>query len=102
MANKYGKMVGIYLEKTSDHENFHDRQTLPGHAHFIDGPRDVLGRKLDDEAKGYDMTLITHRVISQTKSATRELLAPGPVPGKCRGHLPLRRPAAGHPRTATR
>jgi anaerobic selenocysteine-containing dehydrogenase len=41
-----------------------------GHAHFMDSPADCLGRKLDDEAKGFDLTLITHRVISQTKSRT--------------------------------
>ncbi|HEX9882477.1 MAG TPA: molybdopterin dinucleotide binding domain-containing protein, partial [Desulfobaccales bacterium] len=33
-------------------------------------PTDVLGRKLDDEAKGFDLTLLTHRHISQCKSRT--------------------------------
>ena len=33
-------------------------------------PRTVLGRKLDDEAQGFDLTLITYRHISQTKSRT--------------------------------
>ena len=40
------------------------------HAHFMDSPTDVLGRKLDDEAKGFDLTLITYRHITQSKSRT--------------------------------
>ena len=28
LANKYGKMVGIYFEKSRDHQELHDRQDL--------------------------------------------------------------------------
>jgi anaerobic selenocysteine-containing dehydrogenase len=70
LANKYGKMVGIYFDKLVSTKNSMTGKPYVGHAHFIEGPTDVLGRKLDDEAKGFDLTLITHRVISQTKSRT--------------------------------
>jgi anaerobic selenocysteine-containing dehydrogenase len=70
LANKYGKMVGIYMEKQVTTKNSMTGKPYPAHAHFMEGPTDVLGRKLDDEAKGFDLTLITHRVISQTKSRT--------------------------------
>jgi len=70
LANKYGKMVGIYMEKQVTTKNSMTGKPYVGHAHFMDSPTDCLGRKLDDEAKGFDLTLITHRVISQTKSRT--------------------------------
>ncbi len=70
LANKYGKMVGIYMEKLATTKNSMTGKTYVPHAHFMESPTDVLGRKLDDEAKGFDLTLITHRVISQTKSRT--------------------------------
>ncbi len=70
LANKYGKLVGIYLEKLVTTKNSMTGKPYVGHAHFMDGPVDVLGRKLDDEAKGYDLTLITYRHVAQTKSRT--------------------------------
>jgi anaerobic selenocysteine-containing dehydrogenase len=70
LANKYGKMVGIYMEKQVTTKNSMTGKPYPGHAHFMEGPTDVLGRKLDDEAKGFDLTLLTHRHIAQTKSRT--------------------------------
>jgi anaerobic selenocysteine-containing dehydrogenase len=70
LANKYGKLVGIYLEKLVTTKNSMTGKPYVGHAHYMEGPVDVLGRKLDDEAKGYDLTLITYRHIAQTKSRT--------------------------------
>jgi len=70
LANKYGKMVGIYMEKQVTTKNSMTGKPYVGHAHYMEGPIDVLGRKLDDEAKGYDLTLITYRHITQTKSRT--------------------------------
>jgi tetrathionate reductase subunit A len=70
MSNKYGKLVGLYMEKQVTTKNSMTGKTYPGHAHFMDSPTDVLGRKLDDEAKGFDLTLLTHRHITQTKSRT--------------------------------
>jgi anaerobic selenocysteine-containing dehydrogenase len=70
LANKYGKMVGIYFEKQVTTKNSMTGKPYPGHAHFMDSPTDVLGRKLDDAAQGYDLTLLTHRHIAQCKSRT--------------------------------
>ncbi len=70
LANKYGKMVGIYMEKLATTKNSMTGKPYVGHAHYMEGPIDVLGRKLNDEAKGYDLTLITYRHIAQTKSRT--------------------------------
>jgi anaerobic selenocysteine-containing dehydrogenase len=70
MANKYGKMVGIYIQNLATTKNAMTGQTYLPHADYIEGPRDILGRLLDDEAKGFDLTLITYRHIAQTKSRT--------------------------------
>lgn len=70
LANKYGKLVGLYFEKQVTTKNSMTGKPYPAHAHFMEGPTDVTGRKLDDEAKGFDMTLLTHRHITQTKSRT--------------------------------
>ncbi len=70
MVNKYGKMVGIYMQNLATTKNAMTGQTYHPHADYIEGPRDILGRLLDDEAKGFDLTLITYRHIAQTKSRT--------------------------------
>ena len=70
LANKYGKMVGIYFDKLVTTKNSMTGEPYLGHADFIGGPRDCLGRMLEDEANGFDMTLITYKTISQTKSRT--------------------------------
>ena len=70
LANKYGKMVGIYMEKQVTTKNSMTGKPYVGHAHFMDSPTDCLGNKLEDEAKGFDLTLITYRHIAQCKSRT--------------------------------
>lgn len=70
LANRYGKMVGIYFDKLARTKNSMTGEPYLGHADFVGGPRDCLGRMLDDEEKGFDMTLITYKTISQTKSRT--------------------------------
>ncbi len=70
LTNKYGKMVGIYMENFVTTKNSMTGKPYVGHGHFMEGPVDVLGRKLDDEAKGYDLTLLTYKHITQTKSRT--------------------------------
>ncbi len=73
LANKYGKLVGIYFEKFTTTKNAMTGKTYLPHADFMDGPTDCLGRKLDDEAKGFDLTLITYKAIMRRPS-------PGPSP----------------------
>ncbi|MBI5603325.1 MAG: molybdopterin-dependent oxidoreductase [Deltaproteobacteria bacterium] len=70
LANKYGKMVGIYLEKLATHKHPMTGKPYLSHANYVDGPQDCLGRLIEDKSQGFDMTLITYRVISQTKSRT--------------------------------
>ena len=70
MVNKYGKLVGIYFDKLATTLHSMTGKTYVPYAHYIDGPRDCVGRLIEDEAKGYDMTLITYKAITQTKSRT--------------------------------
>lgn len=70
LSNKYGKMVGIYFEKLVTTKNSMTGKPYVGHAHFMEGPRDCSGQLLDDASKGFDMTLITYKTISHTKSRT--------------------------------
>ncbi|MEM5788507.1 MAG: molybdopterin-dependent oxidoreductase, partial [Syntrophobacteraceae bacterium] len=70
LSNKYGKLVGIYFDKFVTAKDSMTGEAYIGHAQFVDGPRDCTGKKLEDEAGGFDMTLITYKAIAQTKSRT--------------------------------
>ena len=70
LVNKYGKLVGIYFDKFVTTKHSMTGVPYVGHAVYIDGPCDCTGKKLEDEALGFDMTLITYKTISQTKSRT--------------------------------
>lgn len=70
MANKYGKLVGIYFDRLVTAKDSMTGKPYLGHADFIEGPRDCTGRLIQDESSGYDMTLITYKSITQTKSRT--------------------------------
>jgi anaerobic selenocysteine-containing dehydrogenase len=70
LANKYGKLVGIYFDKLATTRHSMTGETYLPYADFIEGPRDCIGRPINDEAQGYDMTLITYKAVSQTKSRT--------------------------------
>ncbi len=70
LANKYGKMVGIYLENLATHNHPMTGKAYDSQASYIEGPRDCLGRPIDDKPQGFDLTMITYQVISQTKSRT--------------------------------
>lgn len=70
LSNKYGKLIGIYFDKLATTKNPMTGKTYLAHAEYLEGPVDVLGQRLDDEAKGFDLTLITYRHIAQCKSRT--------------------------------
>jgi len=70
LANKYGKMVGIYFDKLATTKNAMTGKPYVPHVAYIEGPHDCLGRKLTDETQGYEFTLITYRHIAHTKSRT--------------------------------
>jgi anaerobic selenocysteine-containing dehydrogenase len=70
MVNKYDKMFGLYFEKfvTTKH-SMTGKSYLP-HADYVIGPVDCTGKLIDDKKLGYDLTLITYKAITQTKSRT--------------------------------
>jgi anaerobic selenocysteine-containing dehydrogenase len=70
LANKYGKLVGIYFEKMATIKNSMTGQYYLPYADYLEGPRDCMNNPITDEATGFDMTLITYKTISQTKSRT--------------------------------
>jgi tetrathionate reductase subunit A len=70
LANKYGKLVGIYFDRLVTTKNSMTGEVYLGHADFIEGPRDCMGRLIEDHAQGYDMTLITYKTVSQCKTRT--------------------------------
>jgi tetrathionate reductase subunit A len=70
LANKYGKLVGIYMEKFATTKHSMTGKTYLPHADYIEGPTDCSGKPIQDKPLGFDMTLITYKSITQTKSRT--------------------------------
>lgn len=70
VSHPFGTLVNIYAEKTYDTKSPMTGEHLTGYAKYFPAPVSVLGEPLDDEAKGYDLRLITYREIMQTKSRT--------------------------------
>jgi tetrathionate reductase subunit A len=72
LANRYGKYLSMYCEKTYDAKNSMDGEHFSGVARYFPPGIDALGvdTAAEDEAAGYDLTLITFRTITQTKSRT--------------------------------
>ncbi len=70
LTNKYGNMVGLYFEKLATTRHSMTGETYIPHAAFVEGPQDCRGNLLDDAAQGFDLTLITYKTITQTKSRT--------------------------------
>ncbi len=69
LRGHYGTLVNMYMEKVATTINSMTGQTLPGLATYLP-IADSLGRPIRDEAKGYDLHLITNRTMRQTKSRT--------------------------------
>ena len=70
VKNKYGKLINLYQEKTATTKSAMTGKPFFGCATYVPGPTDVVGNRLEDEKKGYDLRLITYREIFQTKSRT--------------------------------
>ena len=51
MANKYGKMVGIYFEKLVTTKYSMTGKPYLRHADFIEGPRDCAGKLIEDAGR---------------------------------------------------
>ena len=69
LRNRYGALLCLYQEKTAAERYAGTGKRYAGYARYV-GQRDYLGQPLDALAKGYDLQLITNRVITQTKSRT--------------------------------
>ena len=52
LANKYGKMVGIYFEKLATTKNSMTGKTYLPHADFMDGPPDCPGPQAGRRGQG--------------------------------------------------
>lgn len=70
LANKYDKMVGLYFEKLATTKDAMNGKPYLPHAAYVPGPTDCTGQLIDDRPQGYDLTLITYKYITQTKSRT--------------------------------
>ena len=69
LRGHYGNMVNLYLEKLATTKNALTGRSysgMPGYHPVVDSQ----GRPIRDEAAGYDLSLITNRVILHTKSRT--------------------------------
>ncbi len=69
VANKYGRLVNIYQEKTYGVKSAMTGEHLTGYARYVPPQLDVTGKPVND-GQEYDLRLITHREIMQTKSRT--------------------------------
>ena len=69
LRNRFGALLNLYQEKTASKKYAGTGKPYPGIATFI-GQRDYLGQTLEALAEGFDLQLITNRVITQTKSRT--------------------------------
>lgn len=69
VANKYGRLINIYQEKTYGVKSSSTGEHLAGYGKYFPAPVDVTGQPVEDGPE-YDLRLITHREIMQTKSRT--------------------------------
>ncbi|MCB0112553.1 MAG: molybdopterin-dependent oxidoreductase [Caldilineaceae bacterium] len=72
LANKYGKYINLYAEKTYDAKDSMTGEHFSGITRYFEPGQDSLGNLVSqqDEAEGYDLHLITYRTMLQTKSRT--------------------------------
>jgi anaerobic selenocysteine-containing dehydrogenase len=68
-ANKYGQLINVYLEKYAKAKSPITGKNLHGYAVYLP-IMDVMGNEIHDEREGFDLNLITYRVITQTKTRT--------------------------------
>jgi anaerobic selenocysteine-containing dehydrogenase len=70
VANPYGTLINLYQEKTYKTKNSMTGEHFWGYPAYLPAPTDVLGQLIEDGQNGFDLHLITYRVIHQTKSRT--------------------------------
>lgn len=71
VANKYGKLINMYQEKTAGTKNAFTGKSNPGYGVYIPiATADGKSPKDHGFTDGYDLHLITQRDVTQTKSRT--------------------------------
>jgi tetrathionate reductase subunit A len=70
LANQYGQLASLYMEKVARTTQAMTGKTFPGMARYIPAPLDITDRPIEDEKAGFDLSLISYREISHTKSRT--------------------------------
>ncbi len=68
VANKYGKQMNVYQEKTATSINTMTGKPFVGYGMHVPAGLSSTGEEIKDE--GYDLTLITYKEITMTKSRT--------------------------------
>ncbi len=69
LANKYGALLNLYQEKTAGKKYAGTGKSYPGVAKYI--PVSTFdGKSVEELSKGYGLSLITNRTVTQTKSRT--------------------------------
>lgn len=68
VANRYGKLIGLYQEKTAGTIDSMTGRTWPGHALYLPAGLSCTGEPIVDA--GYDLHLITYKEIAMAKART--------------------------------
>ena len=68
LVNQYNKMAGIYLEKFLTYKHSMTGKPYLPHADYVACATDAGGNLIEDKKQGYDLTLITYKAITHTKS----------------------------------
>ena len=69
LKHAYGALLNLYQEKTAGMKYSGTGKSYSGIARYLP-QKDYAGKTLEKLGEGYDLHLITHRVISHTKSRT--------------------------------
>jgi len=68
VANKYGKQMNLYQEKTATSINTMTGKPFTGYGTYVPAGLSATGEEIKDE--GYDLNLITYKEITMTKART--------------------------------
>jgi anaerobic selenocysteine-containing dehydrogenase len=70
VAHKYGKQINLYLEKQAGAKDAMTGKPYYPIAAYFPAYLDATGQPIADAEEGYELTLLTHRIITMTKSRT--------------------------------
>ena len=70
LSNPYSGLLGLYFENFVTTKNSMTGKPYLPYADFVPGPADCTGNLIKDREAGFELTLITYKYITQTKSRT--------------------------------